>query len=119
VAIDPDKHVLRADAIGSGSCDPISTGTRPLPIRTDIVSIYPNPATGAFSVHYTAGEAGRLALSVYDVAGRRVLSRTLSRTVAGAGAEYFNASKLPAGVYFARLTAPHGEVVTRKFVVVR
>jgi aminopeptidase N len=119
VAIDPDKHILRADAIGSGTCDPISTGTRPLPIRTDIVSVFPNPASGQFSVHYTAGEEGSMELGVYDVAGRRVLAKTLSRTAPGVGAEFFNASKLPAGVYFIRLRAPHGEAITRKLVVIR
>jgi aminopeptidase N len=119
VEVDPDKHILRADPIGSGACAPVGTGAGPLPIRTDIVSVFPNPATGQFAVHYAMGEEGKLNLSVYDVAGRRVLSRTVSRSAAGDGAEFFNASKLAAGVYFVRLTAPHGEMVTRKFVVVR
>ena len=57
--------------------------------------------------------------ALYDVVGRRVLTRTVSRAAAGDGAEFFNASKLPAGVYFVRLTAPRGEMVTRKFVVIR
>jgi aminopeptidase N len=116
VAIDPDKHILRADTIGSGACP---TGAGPLPIRTDIVSIYPNPATGAFSVQYQSGEEGKLELGVYDVAGRRVLSRTLSRAPSGIGSESFSASKLPAGVYFVRLRAPRGDVITRKLVIVR
>jgi aminopeptidase N len=119
VEVDPGKHVLRADPIGSGACAPVGTGTGSLPIRTDIVSVFPNPATGQFAVHYTMGEEGKLDLSVYDVAGRRVLSRTVSRSTGGDGAEFFNASKLPAGVYFVRLTASHGVMVTRKFVVVR
>ena len=119
VDIDPDKHILRADAIGNGACAPVGTGAGPLPIRTDIVSVFPNPATGQFAVHYTMGEEGKLVLSVYDVAGRRVLARTVSRSAAGEGAEFFNASKLPAGVYFVRLAAPHGEMATRKFVVIR
>lgn len=119
VAIDPDKHILRADAIDPGACAPVSTGTGPLPIRTDIVSVFPNPASGQFSVHYTAGEEGAMELGVYDVAGRRVFAKTLSRTAPGVGAEFFNASKLPAGVYFIRLRAPHGEAITRKLVVIR
>jgi hypothetical protein len=48
-----------------------------------------------------------------------VLAKTLSRTAPGVGAEFFNASKLPAGVYFIRLRAPHGEAITRKLVVIR
>jgi hypothetical protein len=119
VEIDPGKHILRADAIGTGACAPVGTGVKPLPIRTDIVSVFPNPVTGQFAVHYSMGEEGKLNLSVYDVAGRRVMTRNVSRSAAGDGAEFFNASKLPAGVYFVRLTAPHGEMISRKFVVIR
>jgi len=119
VEIDPGKHILRADLVTAGACAPLSTGAGPLSIRTDIVSVYPNPATGAFSVSYTAGEEGKMELGVYDVAGRRVLAKTISRASAGPGSEFLNASKLPAGVYFVRLTAAHGDAVTRKFVVIR
>jgi aminopeptidase N len=119
VAIDPDKHILRGDTIGVGTCDPIGTATGPLAIRDDIVSVYPNPASGAFQVQYVAGDAGKVEMGVYDVAGRRVLSKTLSLSAAGPGAEFFNASKLPAGVYFVRMRTPHGDVLTRKFVVIR
>lgn len=119
VEIDPGKHILRADAIGNGACNPVGTGAGPLPIRTDIVNMYPNPASGEFAVHYKVGEQGAVELSVYDVGGRRVLARTIARTTAGPGAEFFNASKLPAGVYFVRLRASHGENITRKLVVIR
>ncbi len=117
--VDPNKAILRADPIPNGPCDPIGTDAGPLAIRTDIVSVYPNPATGAFQVQYVAGEAGKIDLAVYDVAGRRVLSRTVAQAAAGPGAELFSASKLPAGVYFVRMRAAHGELITRKLVVIR
>jgi len=119
VDIDPDKHILRDDPIGAGTCPAVGTGAGPLPIRTDIVSVYPNPASGEFSVQYNVAEEGRVELGVYDVAGRRVLAKTLSRATAGPGAVFFNASKLPTGVYFVRMHTHQGETVTRKLVVVR
>jgi aminopeptidase N len=119
VEVDPSMHILRADPIPNGACDPVGTGAGPLALRSDIVSVYPNPATGSFQVQYVAGDAGKIELGVYDVAGRRVLSRTVSQAAAGPGAELFNASKLPAGVYFVRMRAAHGELITRKLVVIR
>jgi len=119
VEVDPNKAILRADPIPNGPCDPIGTGAGPLAIRSDIVSVYPNPATGAFQVQFVAGDAGKIELGIYDVAGRRVLSRTLSQAAAGPGAELFNASQFPAGVYFVRMRAAHGELITRKLVVIR
>jgi len=43
----------------------------------------------------------------------------VSQAVAGPGAELFSASQLPAGVYFVRMRAAHGELITRKLVVIR
>ena len=117
VEVDPGKHILRADAIGSGLCD--VTGASPLPIRSDIVNVYPNPASGRFAVQYVSDGEGKVELGVYDVAGRRVLEKTVARSIAGVGAEFFDASPLPAGVYFVRLRPVHGEAITRKLVIVR
>ena len=119
VEVDPDIHILRYDPIqNAGGCT--ATGVDdPLPIRTDIVSVFPNPASRTFSVQYSSGSEGNIDLGVYDVAGRRVLTKTITRTSAGAGAEFFDASALPGGVYFVRMRPPHGDVVTRKLVVVR
>jgi aminopeptidase N len=117
VDIDPGRHILRADPIGSGACD--VTGAGPLPIRSDIVRVYPNPASSRFAVQFVAAREGDVELGVYDVAGKRVLSKSVARTSAGAGSEFFDASHLPAGVYFVRMRPPRGEAITRKLVVVR
>jgi aminopeptidase N len=117
VAIDPGKHILREDIIFAGTCD--LTGSGPLPIRSDIVGIYPNPASGRFGVQFVAGEEGDIELGVYDVAGRRVLAKSLTRVRPGAASEFFDASSLAGGVYFVRMKPPHGAVITRKVVIVR
>ena len=117
VDVDPNKWILRSDPIQSGSCDVTHAGTPP--VRTDIVSVYPNPASGTFSVQYSMGSEGDVELGVYDVAGRRVLARTVTHRNPGAASELFDATSLPAGVYFVRLRPPHGEAITRKLVLVR
>jgi aminopeptidase N len=117
IDFDPGKRILRTEMIGVGPCD--ATGTGPLPIRTDIVGVYPNPASGRFAVEYVSDRAGDIELGVYDVAGRRVLVKTAARSEAGPSSEFFDSSRLPAGVYFVRLRAPHGDAVTRKLVIVR
>ena len=117
VAVDPNRWILRADPVSSGGCDVTHAG--PPPIRTDIVSVYPNPASATFSVQYATAVEGDVELGVYDVAGRRVLDRTVTHRNPGAASELFDASSLPAGVYFVRLSPPHGEAITRKLVVVR
>jgi len=110
VSIDPDKWILRNDLI--------ATGTGPLPLRTDIVSVYPNPVSGGFSLQYVLDEDSRVEIDVFDVAGRRVLSRATARAAAGARSEFLDASSLPAGVYFVRLHTARAEA-SRKFVVLR
>jgi aminopeptidase N len=110
VAIDPDQAILRDDVI--------VTGVGAAPLRTDFVTIFPNPATGSFSLQYVLDEESRVEIDVFDVAGRRVLSRVAPRAPAGPRAELLDASSLPAGVYFVRLATAHDQAM-RKFVVVR
>jgi aminopeptidase N len=110
VAIDPDKWILRSDLI--------ATGVGPVALRTDIVSVYPNPVSGAFSLQYVLDEESRVEIEVFDVAGRRVLSRVTPRAAAGARTEALDATSLPAGVYFVRLATARTQTM-QKFVVLR
>jgi hypothetical protein len=110
VDIDPDRLILRDDFIIT------SAGT--VPLRTDIVSIYPNPATGSFSLQYVLDEDARADIDVFDVAGRRVFSRRAPVSGPGGRTELLDASSLPNGVYFVRLRTPSTQVV-RKFTVLR
>jgi len=111
VTLDPDQKVLRNFIVLSGA--------GPLPLRTDILSVYPNPVRRTFSLEYATGEAGAVEVEVFDVAGRRVLSKSTAFMRAGTRSEVFDASSLSAGVYFVRLRAAAGTTATRKFVVLR
>jgi aminopeptidase N len=110
VVIDPDMHILRGN---------VASDAGPPALRTDIVRVYPNPASARFAVQYVLDGEEKVEMGVFDVAGRRVLSKTLTNASAGAGTEFFDASTLPAGVYFVRLEAHESQTITRKLVVVR
>jgi hypothetical protein len=79
----------------------------------------PNPVSGQTSLRFLAPSAGHVLLTVYDILGREVARlfdqevRSLTlRDVA------FDASRLPAGAYVARLITG-GTIETQKLTVVR
>jgi subtilisin family serine protease len=81
----------------------------------------PNPIVGSGSIRFELVAAGRVRLSLYDAAGRRVRELADGRYAAGPHALPWDGrndrgSPLAAGVYFARLETP-GAVVTSKVVL--
>ena len=68
----------------------------------------------------SSSQAGHVTLKIYDVQGREVATILDERMPAGERLVQFDGSKLPAGIYFYRLTA-NGEQATAngKIVVVR
>ena len=76
-----------------------------------------NPVSGATSMDYALPAAGRVTLEVLDVAGRRVATLVDGTRPAGPATAEFDASRLNAGVYFARLRSAAGERSARIVVV--
>ena len=82
----------------------------------------PNPFGGSTAIRFGLDRAGEHELAVYDVQGRLV--RTLSQGVRAAGAHTARwdgtdsqGTKVPAGVYFYRLTARSGAKIDRTVVL--
>lgn len=92
---------------------PDDAATRRLVIR----SIAPNPGRAAFELTYELARDEQVELTVVDVRGR-VVSR-LAQGMAAAGSHRlpWNATALPAGVYFARLVHDGAAEVARVTVV--
>ena len=74
------------------------------------LTVDPNPARGVVTIDFTMPAAARTRLAIYDVDGREV--RRLADGPEGAGARTFQwdgrgpaGAPVPAGIYFARLTA--------------
>jgi len=79
-------------------------------------AIAPSPLSGGFAtVRYSLPENESATLTVYDVAGRRVLAQT---TRGGAGTASLDLRKLKAGVYLVGVTT-EGFSTTQKLVVER
>lgn len=81
------------------------------------LQVWPNPAVGPLAVSFALAGDDPARLEMFDVRGRRVLSRD----VGGAGAhrlEIGRAKDYPSGVYFLLLTQS-GRSMSSRFVVVR
>jgi FlgD Ig-like domain len=102
---------------------PTDAGTTPsIPTMLTLLPNSPNPFEGTTSLHVGLPKAGEVRIEVYDVAGRRVATRT-STLSAGWRDVVFdgrgdNGQALASGVYFYRVHAA-GETHTRKMVISR
>jgi photosystem II stability/assembly factor-like uncharacterized protein len=66
---------------------------------------YPNPFNPATTLKFQIPNADMVAISIYNVAGRKVAEVMNEQLEAGFYSVNFNASALPSGVYLYRLTA--------------
>ena len=66
---------------------------------------YPNPFTGVTTIPFATPSNGAVRLEVYDLLGRRVATLVDEVVTAGSHEVNWNASDLPSGMYFVRLTA--------------
>ena len=97
-------------------------GSRQLAVVSQM-SVNPNPFKYGTYVSYELQSSGKLNISVYSISGMKV--RTLENHTASKGDSgkfYWDGSddagnKLPAGVYFLRLTIDGKEVETVKIVL--
>jgi hypothetical protein len=83
---------------------------------TGSLSISPAPASGFAVLRYSLPKAGLATLNVFDVAGRTVLSRTM--TAGRTGTASLDLRKLEAGVYVVKIST-EGFSTIQKLVVER
>ena len=89
-----------------------------MPSYPAILAIAPNPSRSSFSLQYSIGSGGTTTLQIYDVRGRRVLTRDIPGTSSGVAFETVDTSRLVSGVYFLRVSNSGGQA-TQRFVVLR
>jgi ligand-binding sensor domain-containing protein len=66
---------------------------------------YPNPFNPATTIRYAIPEAGLLNITIFNVLGQKVKTLFNSEQSAGSHQIEFNASNLPSGIYFYRLSS--------------
>ena len=79
---------------------------------------YPNPFNPTTNIAFNMPISSKASVKVYDIRGSQVATLVNGYITQGSHIASFNASKLPSGVYFAKLT--YGSVIkTQKLVLVK
>jgi hypothetical protein len=76
-----------------------------LPSQSELVGISPNPFNPTTNIRFQIPDARHVSLKIYDTAGRLVATLVDGWRDAGTHEAMFDGSKLPSGVYLARLEA--------------
>jgi hypothetical protein len=80
-------------------------GTSNKPMAFDLHEAYPNPFNPSTQITFDLPEDGFVALSVYDVLGRKVADLANSNYVAGYHSVVWNAANISSGMYFIHFSA--------------
>lgn len=98
-----DIHLSIGDTLAGGA-----TGIEnqiELPENASLLRNYPNPFNASTTIEFTLAEAQLVELAVYDLLGRKACSLLHEEMSAGTHRVTFDATGLPSGVYFYRLSA--------------
>ncbi len=98
---------LTLDAKGTRYDRPINTGMERngsgLPDEYAMEQNYPNPFNPATKIAYSLPVSGKVALKIYNLLGREVMTLVDENKQAGRHEILFDASTLPSGLYYYRL----------------
>ncbi|MEW5994693.1 MAG: T9SS type A sorting domain-containing protein, partial [Candidatus Zixiibacteriota bacterium] len=89
-----------------------------LPMSFSLAQNYPNPFNPSTTIEFTLPRTGRARLEVFNILGQQVAALLDRRLNAGAYQVEFEASGLPSGIYFYRLTHESGSL-TRKMTMIK
>jgi hypothetical protein len=118
VEIHAENNVGFIPISGSGVTDVPDDGEELIPVVHALGQNYPNPFNPTTVIGYSLFVRGPVTLRVYDILGREVAILVDGVKAPGTFTARWDASGLPGGVYFYRLTGP-GVNETRKMVLIR
>ena len=108
--IDGDARSATAPTIGADEFK-ASTGVAKdasMPATFVLEQNYPNPFNPSTTIRYSVAQRGPVSLKVTDVLGRDIATLFEGVQEAGSYSRVWNASSVPSGVYFYRLTSGSG-----------
>jgi len=108
-------------AVQQAYCQSVTgaVGVDPFPATattTEILSIYPNPATNLAFIHFSIGTSSHCTLEIFTLSGQLVATPVNLSLNPGLYNTELIANELPAGVYLAKLHAGK-KVTVKQFVV--
>jgi len=89
-----------------------------IPPGFELTQNYPNPFNPTTIIRFDLPESGPIALKLYDILGRKVLTILEREMKAGYHSVEFEASGFSSGMYFYRLETTQG-VMTRKMCLLK
>ncbi len=101
--------------------EPVTKVTNPLTSKANAFQLfqnYPNPFNPTTTISYSLPKKSRVALNVYDVLGREVVTLVNKEMEAGTHSQLLNALNLPSGIYFYRIEAGY-YTQTKKFLLLK
>jgi len=100
-----------------------ATPPPPLPSRSAIVAVKPNPFASRTTIEFALDAPGEATLDVFDVAGRRVARISDDGAVAGSNSLEWDGrgerGPVGSGVYFVRLSLNGHVADSRRLVLIR
>jgi hypothetical protein len=111
--IDNAGRATIAEAVANGYVGGISE--MPVNDLTQVMTVYPNPASTAATVNLHIDQASNVSLKLIDFAGK-VMSEKAYGSVQGDYQINVNTSNFKAGVYFVELTV-NGQTTSKKLII--
>jgi hypothetical protein len=96
---------LYMQRIAAGAVSESVNPDPPVPFAYALNQNYPNPFNPTTTISFSIAKAGTVSLVVYDLLGRSVTTLLNERLNSGSYQVPWDASSLPSGMYFYRLTA--------------
>ena len=111
-------RLRQVDTDGTAATGPSVTVDLSAPDRVALFGTAPNPVRQTADIRYTLPRPADVRLAVYDALGRQVAVLASGQQSPGRKTAHFDASGLPSGMYFIRLSAA-GATQTRRVAIVR
>jgi hypothetical protein len=96
----------------------IGNNNNELPHEYKLAQNYPNPFNPSTIINFSIPQSGLVKLVVYDILGREITTLVNEAKVAGNYSVTFDASSIPSGVYFYKITSGNF-VSTKKMALVK
>ncbi|MBN2356061.1 T9SS type A sorting domain-containing protein, partial [candidate division KSB1 bacterium] len=89
------------------------------PMQFELLQNYPNPFNATTHIAFHLSEKSRIAVEIYDLAGRKIVTVASGYYSAGTHTVTWRATSSASGVYVCRLSSEEGHSVSKKVVLIK